>query len=390
VRLDSLLITDYRNFTRIELALSPGAMILVGDNAQGKSNLLEAIYLLATMRAVHAQTEGQVIRVEALHDVLPAARVVGEVTTSEGPLKIEVTVMSRSGPGRPATKTVKVNGAPKRVTHAIGRLTAVLFTADDMEMVMGGPSLRRRYLDVTLSQVDPRYAASRSRFERVMSQRNALLKRIREGSAKADELVYWDDELSLHGAIVMQSRRDAVGRLARLAAEFHARLAPGEELGATYAPSLEMASTGSGDAADSLQPAYSDRLRLTHQRDIAAGMTLTGPHRDDVRFGLNGFSASGFASRAQQRTIALSLRLAETKFLAVQRGEPPILLLDDILSEMDASRRVTVMSSIAGAEQVIVTGTDMEAFPESFRSTAKLFAVERGSVRSLTGERAPA
>jgi DNA replication and repair protein RecF len=141
---------------------------------------------------------------------------------------------------------------------------------------------------------------------------------------------------------------------------------------------------------ESLRALYMDRLNFTRERDVAAGMTLTGPHRDDVRFGLDEFPASGFASRAQQRTIALSLRLAETKFLEAQRGEPPVLLLDDILSEMDASRRITVMSSIGEAEQVIVTGTGLESFPESFRAAAKLFAVERGSVRALESAQAPA
>lgn len=382
MRLERLLITNYRNLSLAEIDLSAGSAAFFGENAQGKSNLLEAIYMLATMRAIRAESDGQVIRQEALSDVLPAARIVGEIITRDGPLKVEVTVMTRPGGG--VSKTVKVNGVSKRLSGAVGRMTAVLFTAEDMEMLTGSPSLRRRYLDITLNQVDSQYSASRSRFDRVLTQRNALLKRIREGGARSDELAYWDGELTLHGGILIQRRASAVLKIARLAATSQAELAPGELLDMTYMPSLDIGEDAQAPNSESLTRLYANRLAATLDRDISAGMTLTGPHRDDVAFALNGLNAASYASRAQQRTIALALRLAEASFLTAERGEPPVLLLDDILSEMDSSRRETVMSSIAQVDQLLVTGTEAERFPREFLNRVKLFEVERGSVQTLT------
>jgi DNA replication and repair protein RecF len=382
VRLERLLITNYRNLARAEIELRAGSAAFLGENAQGKSNLLEAIYMLATMRSLRAESDAQVIRQEALGEVLPAARIVGEIATRGGPLKVEVTVMMRPG-GNGASKTVKVNGVSRRLSGAVGRMMAVLFTAEDMEMLTGSPSLRRRYLDITLSQVDSQYSTSRSRFDRLLTQRNALLKRIREGSARSDELTYWDGELSLHGGIVMQRRANAVIKIAQLAAASQAELAPGELLHVAYMPSLDIGEAGQVSDGESLTRLYATRLAATLDRDVAAGMTLTGPHRDDVGFALNGFDAASYASRAQQRTIALALRLAEASFLTTERGEPPVLLLDDILSEMDFSRRETVMSSIGHVDQVLVTGTEAERFPREFLNRAKLYVVERGSVQPL-------
>lgn len=385
MRLTRLDITGYRNIERLEIGLPQRLGVFIGDNAQGKSNILEAIYMLATMRAARAEHDAQVIRRENVNDVLPAARVVGNVDTAEGPLKIEVIVTGRPGPnGHIGTKTVKVNGVARRLSDATGRLTAVLFTADDLELISGSPSDRRRYLDITLAQVDRVYSAARSRFERILTQRNHLLKRIREGTAQRDELPYWDGELSKDGAIIFQRRAGALAVIAELAQEAHARLAPGEHLAVHYRPRLEPLLIDLGaKVEDTIAEVYARALDATLGRDVAAGMTLQGPHRDDVYFSLDGFAAAGFASRAQQRTIALSLRLAEARFLHARRGDPPLLLLDDILSEMDAARRDSVLASLGDVDQMLVTGTDWDRFPRSFLADASLFAVEAGSVRPL-------
>jgi len=231
--------SDYRNIERLDIELREGTSVFVGDNAQGKSNLLEAVYLLATMRALRAETDAQLIRRESLEGVLPAARVVGEVDTPEAGLKLEVTVMARPGSQGPiATKTVKVNGVARRLGDAIGRLTAVLFTADDLELVNGSPSLRRRFLDTALSQIDARYAATRQRFDKVLNQRNHLLKRIREGESRPDELQFWDEQLCNEGALIFRERAVAVAELRALAGACHALLAPGETLPLAYQPRL--------------------------------------------------------------------------------------------------------------------------------------------------------
>ncbi len=388
MRLTHLQLFDYRNFRRLDLEFGGEVGVFVGANAQGKSNLLEAAYLLATMRAIRTETDVQMVRSQVLDDVMPAARVAGWAETLDGPLKIEIAIVARPGAhGHVATKTVRVNGVPKRLSDAVGRLTAVLFTADDMEMIVGSPSLRRRYIDITLAQVDPQYAAARARFERVLTQRNHLLKRIREGAARTDELFFWDEELSRDGGLIFERRAVCLAEMAALAGEAHASLAPAESLAVRYQPRLDgaeidLASSGVARATE----AYAAALRRGMGRDVAAGMTRQGPHRDDVQVTLDGVAASGYASRAQQRTIALSLRLAEARLLLARRGEPPVLLLDDVLSEMDSGRRGTVMRTLADMDQMLVTGTDWDRFPMEFLSRARLFEVEAGAVNPLAPE----
>jgi DNA replication and repair protein RecF len=381
VRLSRLQITDYRNLEDVELAFPHDVGLIVGRNAQGKSNLLEAIYLLATMKSTRVETDAQLIRRDAMSDVLPAARVVGEASTANGPLKVEVTIVARPGASGPiATKTVKINGVAKRLSDATGRLTAVLFTAEDLEMISGSPSLRRRYLDLTLSQVDSQYSRTRAHFERVLTQRNSLLKRIREGTAGPSELEFWDEQLVADGAVLFRTRASAVRRIAELAGAAHADLAPGEVLLVEYQPKLDRAGNLAERSEQEVKETYTEALAASASRDAGAGMTTQGPHRDDVAFTLDGLGAAGFASRAQQRTIALSLRLAETQLLRERRGESPLLLLDDILSEMDADRRSSVLRALSVGEQMLVTGTDWDRFPPDFVEGASLFEIEAGSV----------
>lgn len=390
MRLKRIQLIDYRNFRRVDAEFPRDTGIFIGDNAQGKSNLFEAIYLLATMRGIRAETDVQLIRRELLDDVMPAARIVAEVETIAGPLKLEVAIVARPGAHGPvATKTVRVNGAPRRLSAAVGQLTAVLFSADDLEMIVGSPSLRRRDLDVTLAQVDGQYSAARQRFERVLVQRNHLLKRIREGQAQSSELEFWNDELIRDGGLILQRRAAALAELDVLAAAQHATLAPGEALGVHYRPKLEDSSLDLTDVTtEDAAELYGAALERGAGRDIAAGMTLQGPHRDDVAFMLNALPAAGYASRAQQRTIALSLRLAQTQLLLARRGDAPILLLDDVLSEMDAARRRSVLAAIGRIDQMLVTGTDWDRFPSELVSNAALFAVEDGAVRSLVADAA--
>jgi DNA replication and repair protein RecF len=382
MRIVRLQLFDYRNFHRLDLVLPPSPSVFTGDNAQGKSNLLEAVYLTATIKALRAESDAQLIRRDTLDDPLPTARVVVSVDTASGPLKVEVGISARTGPRGPiATKVARVNGVPKRLSDTVGRLAAVLFTADDLDLVTGSPSLRRRFIDLTLSQVEPTYAAARQRFDRVLLQRNHLLKRIRDGDGRPDELSFWDDELSKHGGLVFHSRAIALKELDRLAAETHVSLVPEESLRLTYRPRLDVGLDEPAlDGPDAAGAAYADALRRGLARDIPAGMTLQGPHRDDLTFTLDDLPASGFASRAQQRTITLSLRLAEASFLRARRREPPILLLDDVLSEMDASRRRSVLDALGDYEQMIVTGTDLDRFPPRFLSAAQIFSVADGHV----------
>jgi DNA replication and repair protein RecF len=391
--ISQLHLRNYRNYRRLDLDLPRGPFLFFGANAQGKTNLLESIHLTATTRVLRAGTEAEVIRWGAAEEETPpVARVVARVERRSGRVQVEVSVVGRNGlPAagpegevRHATKRLRVNGVPKRASQVVGQVAAVLFSSDDLMLIGGPPALRRRYLDVLLSQVEPSYLQALQRYGRVLQQRNHLLKRLLEGLGRTDELAFWDDALIREGSVLVAGRAKAVEALSRLALESQARLSGGAEtLEITYEPRLEpdgasepLPSAEVPDAADAL----AEHLRRSRRREIRAGMSLVGPHRDDVRFVLNGHEAGPYASRGQKRSIALSLRLAEAGYLEAHLGEKPVLLLDDVLSELDEPRRRAVLAAINGADQAMITTTDLDVFGEEFLAGATLYRVEAGQV----------
>ena len=398
MRIRHLHLSDYRNFPRLDLALPAGPTIILGANAQGKSNLLEAVHLLATMRSPRTASDAELIRWQADRLVgPPVGRLVAEVDAQAGPLRLEMAVVGRSGqplssggeqsPGAHATKTVRVNGLARRLSDAVGQLAAVLFTAHDMEMVVGPPSLRRRYLDIAISQVDGAYLRALQRYAKVLLQRNHLLKRLQDGSARREELAFWDEQLVLEASAIVSARALAVSDLAPLAAAAHTDLSDGrEELSLVYQPHLGATIDGHQAASlarQELAAAFAQELGRWCEREVRAGATILGPHRDDLLVRLDGVSAAAFASRAQQRTIALALRLAEARLLRQRRGDSPVLLLDDVLSELDGQRRARVLAAIADYEQVVITATDLDRFSPDFLARAALFRVAAGSVEPM-------
>jgi DNA replication and repair protein RecF len=273
----------------------------------------------------------------------------------------------------------------------VGNVLAVLFTSLDIDLITGPPVNRRRYLDITLSQVEPAYLRSLQRYSRVVQQRNSLLRQIDEGRASADQLTVWDEELITPAAEIVTTRAAAVAALNDRAAVLHARLSDGrEQLALAYAPQIgdPGATVDLADAA-----ALRNHLRLAlHRRrrqEVSAGATLLGPHRDDLRITLDGESAAAFGSRAQQRTAALAVRLAEADFLRERSGESPVLLLDDILSELDERRRASVLATVGGSEQALITTADLDRFSPAFLESAAVYRVAGGMVTPLT-EPAPA
>jgi len=379
-----LSLTNFRNYGRQTLELAPGPVLLLGENAQGKTNLLEAMFLLATGRSERASIDGDFIAWGVRNDPQPFAQAGGRAMRGSGEIAVEVTITGRAGAhgNLIASKRFKLNGVPKRASDVVGAILAVLFTTDDMELVKGAPSGRRRYLDVMLSQADHRYLRALQRYTKVVAQRNALLKRIGEGSSRRDELAYWDEEMARDGAAILAGRAAALRQIALHAADAHARLSGERELlGVTYEPRFADAWTPGRIAAgdpEEIASALLDRLQATRARDIAAGVTLIGPHRDDFALTLGGESAASFASRGQQRTAALALRLAEARFLRDASGEQPILLLDDVLSELDEHRRASVLAAIE-ADQIFITSPDRDRFPADLIRDAQVWQVTAGA-----------
>jgi len=384
MHLKRLSLTNFRNYARQEMEFAPGPVLLLGENAQGKTNLLEAVALLATGRSDRADSDADYIAWGMRGDAQPFARVVGVAQRAGRDVSVELAVIGRPGAHDRllASKRFKLNGVAKRASDVIGALTAVLFTTDDMELVKGTPSGRRRYLDVMLSQADHVYLRALQRYTKVVTQRNALLKRVQEGASRRDELAYWDEELARDGATLLAGRAAAVAALAEGAAEAHASLSgQRERFALAYLPRFSddwPPERIAGASQDELFAALLERLRASHGRDVAAGLTLTGPHRDDLAMTLGGESASAFASRGQQRTAALALRLAEARLLYERTGERPVLLLDDVLSELDEGRRASVLAAIA-ADQVLITSPDPDRFDAAYVASAQLWRIEAGA-----------
>ena len=380
--LRSLSLTNFRNYAEQTLETGPGVVLLLGKNAQGKTNLLEAVELLATGRADRADGDADYIAWNMRDDPQPFARISATAMRSSDEVTVELTVVGREGArGLVASKRFKVNGVARRGSDAAGQITAVLFTTDDMDLVRGSPGQRRRYLDVMLTQAAHGYGRTLSRYNKVITQRNALLKSLQERRGKKVELDYWDDEMSREGAAIARERALALVDLSPLATAMHTRLSGDREqfdveYAARFADGWDAARLASAPL-EAAEAALKEKLHANRTRDIAAGVTLSGPHRDDLAMTLGGESAASFASRGQQRTAALALRLAEAQLLHTRSGERPILLLDDVLSELDESRRASVLTAVE-SDQVWITSPDPDRFDAGFLKSAMTYEIVAG------------
>lgn len=395
--INHLSLTNFRNYAGLELDLPPHITVLQGDNAQGKSNLLEAIYVLATSRSPRTTSDRELINWSALGDELSACRVVADVQKAKGKLHLEIAISSKTSGSpetdvfsprhrqtpnvTPAQKRIKINGVVRRAVDLIGQLNVVTFSVHDIDLVGGEPALRRRYLDITISQIDHQYLRSLQRYQRVLWQRNQLLRAIAENRSSPDELAFWDKELVQTGAYLTVQREHTVAALNRLAQTIHDELSGGQgKLSLVYFRSIDKEKGKEESQIQETAEKFARALSAVRAREIAQGVSLVGPHRDDLRFLVNEIDAGVYGSRGQQRTVALALKLAEAKLMQSKTGEQPVLLLDDVLSELDAKRRHHLLDAAAQHEQVIITATDLDRFEPEFLKQATLFKVSQGVI----------
>ncbi len=397
MRLTHLSLTNFRNYVRLELRLPDRITVLQGANAQGKTNLLEAIHLLATARSPRSGAERELINWLVIESPLPYARLVAEVADGHKTEQVELVLeLGRNGGanGPVVRKQVRINGVPRRALDLVGRLRMVLFLPEDVSLVAGAPAERRRYLDIALCQIDPAYCRALGEYNKALAQRNALLRRLRDEGGDPGQLTFWDSQLAAHGSVVFARRAEAVGYLDRSAAERHRDLTEGaERLRLVYQPSLDTGipsvnrSAGPDRAApafdwqiDRVAAAFAAQLRSGHSREINAGASLVGPHRDDLAFIVEGRDLRAFGSRGQQRTAALAVKLAEVAMMHEVTGEDPLLLLDDVMSELDARRRHALLDVLAGVGQAVITTTDWEDFSPTLLAQARRLVVVAGRV----------
>ena len=369
-------------------------VLLHGANGQGKSNLIEALYMLAIAKSLRASTDKELVRRQSLVGD-SHAQMSATVQRRGGDTRVQVdfkVAANGSGDGGDTSelvpadaftvqKLVRVNGAPRRASELVGEVNAVMFSAQDLELVYGSPSTRRRYLDILISQLDRQYLRAVQRYQRVVSQRNHLLKLVRDGRSGAGELEFWDDELVESGKYIMHRRAGVVDTLSERVASLYKDLSgDGESLQLAYRPAVEGA-TGHGE--DELGEALRSALIAGRPRELAQGHTVSGPHRDDAVVMLEGVEAGPYASRGQSRTAVLALKLAEANILREERDEEPILLLDDVLSELDAGRRAQVLDLVGGYQQCFITTAEPALVEERHLSQMTRFAVRDGGLEAV-------
>jgi DNA replication and repair protein RecF len=367
---------DFRNYAELDLGLERSATVFFGGNAQGKTNLLEAVALTALTRSPRTQQAAELVRFGQ-----SAARVTCGVQTDTGRDSLEVRIIvNPTETGVRASRRFTVNGIHRRSSDMIGALRVVLFWPDDLQLIKGSGEGRRRFLNTLLSQIDAGHAAELNRYGHLLEQRNALLRAIRDGRQSTEGLDYWTTALAESGAAIMAERQRRLLELQPIAAAYHRELSDDRErLELRYRP----AGARIGEAPQELVSQQLEAAMLdARDEEIARGQTVVGPQRDDVEVWLEDHEARLFASQGQQRSAVLSLKLAELQYLAEVTGEQPVLLLDDVMSELDPARRERLLAALQPGPQALITAADLNDLPRSILERAAVFRVERGSIRA--------
>jgi DNA replication and repair protein RecF len=358
LRLLGLELRNYRNYSRLDLEPGPRLNLFLGANGQGKTNLLESVAMLALSSSPRARRDAELVG-----PLAPEARIGAVVESGSKRSEIRISILVD---GERARRRIEVDGQPRRAVDLPGLFRVTLFWPDDLNLVKSGPEHRRRLLNQMLVQVEPGYARSLGRYARVVEQRNSLLKQVAMGEQPPSALEVWDLELARLGGEIVMARSRAMEALAVGAASAHAAISGGERLELEYL----------GPPQDLLGAVENSRAE-----DLRRGSTSVGPHRDDILVRLAGRDARGFASQGQQRTAVVSVKLAEADLVGRMTGERPVLLLDDVLSELDGERRKALLESLREPGQVVITSVEAEPFPASVIGRSVVRCIQGGQVQ---------
>ena len=378
--LKTLHLRQFRNYRDCIVDFDAPKTILVGNNAQGKSNLLEAVELLSTLKSHRSVRDRDLVLEDAA-----VGQIYANLERAYGSVELALTLRTQ---GR---RTVALNKESlRRQLDFLGILNAVQFSSLDLELVRGAPERRRNWLDSMLTQLEPIYAYILQQYNQVLRQRNALLKKLRkqelegktdESSAKnsIDELALWDAQLATTGSRVTRRRARVLERLAPLAQAWHTSISGATEaLQVTYAPNVSIEK----DDPEGVQQAFLDKIKQRRIPEHTHGTSLVGPHRDEVEFTINETPARSYGSQGQQRTLVLALKLAELQLIEEVVGEPPLLLLDDVLAELDLSRQNQLLDTIQDRFQTLITTTHLGAFDSQWLNSSQILTVQAGQISS--------
>lgn len=382
--LKHLQLRHFRNYTDQVVDLSAAKTILVGENAQGKSNVLEAVEVLATLKSHRTSRDADLIQEGAETSQISA-------TVQRDVGRAEMALVLRSG-GR---RTAILNGEKlRRQLDFLGTLNAVQFSSLDLELVRGGPGERRTWLDTLLIQLEPVYAHILGQYQQALKQRNALIRQIygeettlpRSPQGEISQFALWDAQLATLGTRVIRRRARAIERLAPLAADWHQAISgQTEQLQVHYQPNVPMAIDDPGV----IQAAFLEKIQQRAIAEFHQRTTLVGPHRDDIEFTINDTPARQYGSQGQQRTLVLALKLAELNLIASVIGEPPLLLLDDVLAELDLKRQNQLLEAIQERFQTLITTTHLGSFEAQWLKAAQILTVQAGKLTETKGTDCP-
>lgn len=374
MRLNELQLQNFRNYETLSLSFEKNLVIFLGENAQGKTNVLESIYVLALTRSHRTTNEQELIQWDQTQ---AAIRGVIAKKHAEVPLELFLTKKGRK---------TKVNHLEqKKLSSYIGQLNVILFAPEDLSLVKGSPQLRRKFLDMEIGQIDPVYLYDLVQYQKVLKQRNQYLKQLAE-KKQTDELylTILTEQLVEFGSKILFARQKFVQRLEYWANQLHQKISQSkEQLAIDY-----LSSVPDGEWADlaTVQTAFKEALERVKQKERFRQVTLVGPHRDELLFLINQKNVQNFGSQGQQRTTALSVKLAEIDLIKEETGEYPVLLLDDVMSELDDARQLHLLETIEGKVQTFLTTTTLEHVKDKMTVEPQIFYVRQGQVEGASAE----
>jgi len=397
-----LSLSNYRNYGRLELSLPPGAILFHGENAQGKTNLLEALYYLATTRSPHASQDSQMIawNVSQLPEPVIVARLIAHIATNKGSRQLEMRLIKETKGFNQTSfrREALVNNRKVRLMDVLGQLQVVMFLPEDVNLITGSPSKRRRHMNIMLCQIDPLYCRTLSQYNKTLDQRNATLRQFAEGNGDPGVLAIFSERLVELGSLIYARRATFFSEIGRETKRYHYEELTGgrESLRIGYLPRLQ-ADQNVADRAtavslaewldenktdlESIRQRFGEALKASSAAEKARGTTSIGPHRDDWNFWIDGRFLGDFGSRGQQRSAILATKLAEIEWMKNITGETPILLLDEVLAELDQRRRDLLLKAVHGTDQAMLTATDPGMFSTSFLSQATSMIVSGGQIQ---------
>ena len=375
MRVARLLLEDFRSYARTERVLSPGVTALVGRNGAGKTNVLEAIHLIARGDSPRARDDAELVRWGA-----NAGRVSARVERVDDARTVDVVLFAPPEGERRRPRRYLLDGAGKRADEAIGELAVVSFFPEDVQLLAEAPSARRRYLDAMVGQVQRQHRSELREYQRVLEQRNSLLRAFRAdgrpspAQPQSMELTFWDSELIRLAASISLRRLDAVRDLVAPFRAAATRFSGADSLSLAYAAQVE------GDTVADRAEGYRALLEQKRERELWQGTTLVGPHREDLAVSAMGRSLPTFASRGEQRSAVLSLKLAEAAWIHGRVGELPVFLLDDVLSELDPERRNALVEALPDGAQTLLTAAFEAGVPTQLADRAEILRVSDGDI----------